>query len=118
MFSLLAVLLAQTQAFAAPAPLFCEYQLMNIPFSQVRVVFNEDGSYPDGVEIIMQGRKHLESFTVEEKTDGEHLHAWISKEVAENAIEMIVQEKEGLPSVLINHKMPMGKEVWGKCKYE
>lgn len=115
--TLFAALLLAVAAHAEPArTLDCSYTFMSVPFTEVQLGMGETGT-DEFVTVITQGRAHRESFTLEPAAADMLLHGWISKESAENQIEMIVykEPKKQGQSVLINHKMPMGKEVWGKC---
>jgi hypothetical protein len=95
----------------------CEYSFYSMPPTTVSLELFADGTTADHVRVTMQGKSHLESFTMEEKTAEMFLRGWISKESPDNAIEMVVfkeKKSQGL-SKLINHKMPFGKEMWGDC---
>ena len=116
---LLSLFLLAHSAAASAGPartLDCNYTFMSVPFTEVQLGLSEAGT-DEFVTVITQGRGHRESFTPEATAADMLLHGWISKESAENQIEMIVykEPKKQGQSVLINHKMPMGKEVWGKC---
>jgi hypothetical protein len=104
-------------AQAEPAHVLdCHYSFMSVPFSEVQLGFSEAGP-EEFVTILVQGRSHRESYTPAEAAPDMLLHGWISKESKENSIEMIVykEAKKSGQSVLINSRMPMGKEMWGKC---
>jgi hypothetical protein len=95
----------------------CEYAFYSMPTTTVSLELFADGSTADHVKVTMQGKSHLEGFTLEEKSADLFLRGWISKDIPDNAIEMIVyKEKKPLGlSKLVNHKMPFGKEMWGDC---
>jgi hypothetical protein len=116
LFSVLLLTRALT-AQAAPAHLLdCHYSFMSVPFSEVQLGFTETGP-EEFVTISVQGRSHRESYTPAETAPDMLLHGWISKESKENSLEMIVykEARKAGQSVLINSRMPMGKEMWGQC---
>jgi hypothetical protein len=99
--------------------LHCRYQYMGTSLWDITYQFDESGQPFPSVVVSTQGREHKESLTPEKSSaPDERLHAWISKESAQNSIEVIIYRErraEGL-SKLINPHIPIGNEVWGECE--
>lgn len=95
----------------------CDYKYYGYPFAQVQIYIFPGGEVASSATITNQGKSHKESVTVEPLAAGENLHVWISKENPQNAVEMIAysEAKAEGDSVLINHNVPISKEVWGNC---
>lgn len=95
----------------------CDYKFMGMDTSSVVVTQNGEGEYSTSAEIIMQGKSHFESFTVEAAKDDELLRGWLSKESPQNSIEMVIyKEPQKLGrSKLTNHHVPIAKDMWGDC---
>jgi hypothetical protein len=92
----------------------CEYFFAQVPMSTVEFSVEPDGRFSPAARITMQGRTHLESFTQEENGPGERVHGWLSKE-NQNALELMIYE-DG-KSKVVNHDVPIGKEMWGSCAF-
>ncbi len=103
--------------FAAATMLDCQYNFMGAPTAGVRMSVDANGKPGISAEITMSGRTHKETVTPAELQDGQFAHVWLSKENPNNAIEMIVyrQPQANGNSVLINHNVPINKEMWGEC---
>jgi hypothetical protein len=100
-----------------PVIFACDYAFMGMPTTSVEVYINADGTPASSVQVTVQGRSHKESATPEVVAADEDVHLWISKESAENSIEMVIYKEakaEGL-SKLVNHHVPIGQEMWGNC---
>jgi hypothetical protein len=95
----------------------CDYKFMGMDTSSVVVTQNEAGEYSSYAEVIMQGKSHFESFTVDAAKDDELLRGWLSKESQQNSIEMVIyKEPQKLGrSKLTNHHVPIAKDMWGDC---
>src|SRR5262245_15064545 len=77
-----------------------------------------EGRLSEWISVTMPaGNPHQETLTAEPLAAGEKVHAWISKENPQNAIEFITysEMKAKGDTVIINHNVPFGKEVWGTC---
>ena len=105
--------------FSSAQTINCQYVLSGAPMASVEAVINEDGEVGPFVQVTLQGRTHQESATNEPRAFGESVHLWIAKQNPEQAIEMIVFEPRRAQgqSVLINHNVPFGKEIWGDCTF-
>ncbi|MCO5142423.1 MAG: hypothetical protein M9962_04965 [Oligoflexia bacterium] len=104
-------------AMANQINISCEYKIAGVPFSQVSLGFLENGQSEDFVTVSVQGKSHRESYTPAALESGERIHGWISKESSENSIEIVIyqeRQKFGV-SKLVNHRVPIGKEIWGEC---
>lgn len=95
----------------------CNYSFMGYPTTNVTVTMSQDGHFDRTASIDMQGRIHQESLTVETAASDELLHGWISKEMPDRAVEMIIYKnrQQNGDSRLINHNVPAGQEMWGTC---
>lgn len=96
----------------------CRYEFMNVEVSTVRYDFDANGTVAGDVTVSAQGQGHTESFTSQAPGADEFLHGWISKENPKNAIEAIIYREpksQGL-SVLINHNVPVGQQIWAQCE--
>lgn len=60
----------------------------------------------------------MKLLSVETAAEGELLHAWLSKESADNSVEMIIfNEPQKLGrSKVTNHHVPIGQDMWGDCQ--
>lgn len=119
MKTIIALLFLSVSAWADEGELTitCNYKYLGYPASSVTVVAYPDGSLSSSALVDMQGRTHKETLTAEALGDGEFVHAWLSKESADNSIELIIYstaQVEG-QSKLINHHVPIGQELWGNC---
>lgn len=116
-FAATAALLAATALPARAAVLSCAYAIYGAPFSTVEIHFDGDGRAQSPATVIVSGKAHTESVTLEPNGPGESLHLWLSKESSQNDLEMIVYEERRPQgdSKLINHHIPIGKEMWGDC---
>ncbi len=117
MFKLLLLLFA-LPAFASDEVLVqCDYAFMGVPTSKVQFSVYK-GELGSSVSVTMpNGATHKETLTPEKLGADEFMHGWISKENPQNTIEIIVYQeaKSQGQSVLINHNVPIGKEMWGTC---
>ncbi len=95
----------------------CDYAYLGMPTTSIEALIYTDGSPAPTVKVSMQGRTHQETATREVLAADEAAHLWISKENPENTIEMVIYraDRPNGNSVLINHNVPFGKEMWGKC---
>lgn len=96
----------------------CDYAFMTVPFANVEIVMQPDGSLSSSALITPhQGKPHKESLTEEIKAGNELMHGWISKESTDNSIEMIIYKDKQADgqSKLINPHVPIGQEMWGNC---
>jgi len=103
--------------FTAALAITCNYAIEQAPF--VTVSFNDNNGQLDPQALINSfGQTHRESLTAVEAAPEEMIHAWISKENPQNAIELIIY-KTAQPdgrSKMINPQMPdPGKVIWGDC---
>lgn len=107
-------------SFLSAMTITCAYQFVSFEFATVRARLDQNGTLAPSVDVIRQGQSHSESATPAPLAAGEMLHLWISKEVPDNTVEMIVysQAQPNGRSVLINHSMPIAKEIWGECTFE
>jgi hypothetical protein len=115
----LSTLLFMASAAHADVNLSCTYMFYGTPTASVAVSIDDNG-VPGSSAMISMGpgtQPHKESLTPEALGDNEYMHAWLSKESAENSVEMIVyKEKQAQGnSVLINHHVPLAQEMWGDC---
>jgi hypothetical protein len=110
---LFAFLFLSPPAFASG--LVCEHTFYGAPFATVELTVGPGGKLGEGAKVTMYGRSHLESVAQQDALAGEKFHLWLSKGTA-NEVEMIVYDQEGLPSLLINHRVSMGNEVHGACR--
>ncbi|MBX3020606.1 MAG: hypothetical protein KF799_02925 [Bdellovibrionales bacterium] len=97
----------------------CQYAYMGMSAARVELLVYADGE-PAASALISIGNSrdaHKESVTPEARGEDELVHVWISKEKPDNAVEMIVYQnrKSNGGSVIINHNIPIGKEIWGDC---
>ncbi len=119
MKTIVALLLMSVSAWADEGDLVitCNYKYLGFPTSSVTVVAYPDGSLSSSALVDMQGRTHKETLTAESVGSGEFLHAWLSKESADNSIELIIYSTPHVEgqSKLINHHAPMNQEMWGDC---
>ncbi|MBX3018676.1 MAG: hypothetical protein KF767_12355 [Bdellovibrionaceae bacterium] len=114
----LIVSLLTLAAFPASAHILsCAYTIYGAPFSTVEIQFDEAGQALSPATIIVSGKAHTESVTLEPNGPGESLHLWLSKESSQNDVELIVYETRQAQgdSKMINHHIPIGKEMWGDC---
>ena len=114
---LLPLLYSLNPAAAEMTDIACDYKFMGVDMARVEVAVDENGRPDSSVQVTMQGRSHKETATPEVLAADEFLHLWISKENPENTIEMVIykaRRAEGR-SKLVNHNVPIGKEVWGEC---
>lgn len=96
----------------------CVYNFYQAPLFTVLFTSYPDGTISNMATIQSPGTESTESLTQVEALAGEKLHAWLSKEQPENAIEIIIYETtqpDGFNSKMINDKSPMGKELPGVC---
>lgn len=97
----------------------CDYFVVaNVHFATVKIFYDENGRLLPNARIVNQaGRVHEESIDGGVAGPGESFRGWISKGT-NNELEMVIfAEPAGAPrSKLINHGLPMGKEMWGACK--
>ncbi len=99
----------------------CSYSFQNVPMATVDFDQADNGQLSPRAKITMGNapQPHEESFTAEPiKKSDVRIHAWISKESAENQIEFILynEKKSAGNSEIINHNVPYFQEVWGDCK--
>ena len=116
---LLPALISTFWSLGANAQIRCEYKYYGVLFSTVIVKTRADGSFVETIEVIDQaGNSHSEPLTVIAPNQNEKFHFWISKDFPDRAIEMIVLKDDTNDgnSKLINHNMPIGKEIWGICQ--
>lgn len=108
-----------THSAAASSQINCEYSFMGYPTAKITLSIFDDGTLSPSALIDMQGRTHKETLSPVERAADELVHAWISKESPQNAIELIIfqQPQAQGQSVIINHNVPAGKEMWGTCKF-
>jgi hypothetical protein len=104
----------------ASTQISCNYTYQSFPFASVALSLASDGTPVSPAHVTEQGVTHTESVTPDIVASGEVAHVWLSKEVAANAVEMIVyaQATANGQSELINHNVPMGQDVWGTCSIE
>jgi hypothetical protein len=95
----------------------CAYKFFGVDFAQVKVTLLASGKVEAAAVVTNQGRSHEETTTAETAAPGESLHLWLSKENPQNAVELITyaMPQANGDSVLINHNVPFGQEVWGQC---
>ena len=96
----------------------CQYSYYSAPMCRIQLGLQADGTPENFALITMQdGRTHTESITLDNKSGNEWVHAWLSKENPDNAIEMIVyNQPQALgQSKIVNAKSPFAKEIWGTC---
>jgi hypothetical protein len=95
----------------------CDYSFMGFPFTHLEFEIDQDGKPSDFVIATSNGVSHQETLTPDVKQPDQLLRAWLSKESPDNTIELILyrEAKTGGNSVLINHNVPISKEVWGNC---
>lgn len=97
----------------------CNYSYQNFPTATVQIYVDDTGAPASSAQIAQPPGSpvHKESVTPEARASDEFLHIWLSKENAGNAIEMVVYRdpKTQGNSVLINHNVPFGQEMWGNC---
>lgn len=106
-------------AIAAVTKADCSFTYMGYPMAQVQLGFSEAFVPNDFVTVVQQGRSHLESFTATELAEGELARGWISQEVPDNTVELIIYrepQKHG-QAKMVNHQVPFGKEVWATCDF-
>jgi len=115
------LLLPSSASAADPTSLLrCDYRFQGFAVAQLELPLFADGSPADFVRVILQGKPHLESFTVDTPGEGQAVRGWVSKGHPDNEIEMVVyqQAQRSGNSKIVNHRVPMGKEVWGECVRE
>jgi hypothetical protein len=117
LITLLSLLIANSAV--AGTQINCDYAFMGYPTAKIAVSVFDDGSLSPSALIEMQGKTHKETLTPAAVAAGELVHAWISKERPENAIELIIYQEPRAQgqSVAINHNVPAGQEMWGACKF-
>jgi hypothetical protein len=95
----------------------CKYLLQGYPFADVSFIRNDDGTLGDHADVVVQGKMHKESLSTEPLGTGEYAHGWLSKESADNSVEltMYVEPQAQGQSKLTNHHVPFGQDVWGTC---
>lgn len=102
----------------AESSMTCEYSYYGAPMATIVLFYDEAGALRDLAKITMNGAStHWESVTAVTAAPGEIFHAWFSKDT-QNEIEMILyaQPQKLGRSKIVNHQMPMAKEIWGDCK--
>lgn len=95
----------------------CDYKFMGNPTSSVALVVYSDGTPGSSVAVTMQGSTHKETFTAVPLATGEYVHGWISKEVEDNSIELVIyttRQSQGW-SRITNPRIPFAKDIWGDC---
>ncbi len=97
----------------------CSYSYYGAPMAALEFDQYDAFHLSPRAKISMSGAPpHEESLTLVAATEPQKIHAWISKESAENKIELIVYKNATASgdSEIINNQMPYLKEVWGQCK--
>lgn len=96
--------------------LSCPYKLMGTDFAKNDLGILANGEPEEYVTITHYGSSHREGITPQAPAPGEWLHFWISKDT-KNEIEVIVfqESKKFGNSVMYNHSIPYGKEMWAAC---
>lgn len=94
----------------------CSYSMYGAPFADVHFRVR-NGKTDDFAKIVFQGRESLETITQEFCASDEVLHVWLSKESPDNNLELIIYgtDSEKGNSKLINPRIPVLKELWGRC---
>jgi hypothetical protein len=94
----------------------CDYTYMVMPMSTIALEILPDGHAGPAARITVQGQSHLESFMEVNAASDELIHGWVSKDT-ENEVELVVyrQARPEGRSKITTHKMPFGKDIWGKC---
>lgn len=119
MIQILLLLAAATNAQAEPNwSTHCDYFFGGYPLTGIDFSWSTEGQPGPAVRSTIQGKSHLESLTVEAAAPGERLHGWISKESPDNSVEVILYRapQPAGDSKMVNHHVPFGQEVWGKCR--
>lgn len=106
-------------AFAQGTRISCDHQLMGAPFATIAFDLFADGSTSIAATITQYGRSHEELIAPGPRAEGEMLHLWISKDTS-NELQMIIYERDQPQgrAKLINENIPVGKEMWGTCKFD
>lgn len=105
-----------------PPSLNCEFRVMEVPLVRLNLSRSESGEEWNNfveIEMLQQGTKHKESFTPESPQESEFLRAWISKESEENSLMLIIystNSESSRKAVLVNSRVPFGKEMHGACR--
>lgn len=110
--------LISSAAFATGTRVSCDFATYGAPFATVSFDQFADGSYGIAATITQYGRSHEELIAPVARAVGEKAHVLISPET-QNELEMIVTEQPQAQGQarLINHNVPVGKEMWGGCGF-
>ena len=119
---LLAGALSSTFSVSAQAQfqtMSCDYQFMGAPVVSIELGLDA-ANFPDSsAKIIRAGQAHFETVSYEKPAANELVHVWISRDVPQGSVEMIVfkeVQREGR-SKLFNPHVPMGNTMWGDCRF-
>lgn len=116
---LFVLILAPFAAMADETTLTCDYAYYGAPMAKIILYFDEMGKLKDSAKITMggAGNPHWESITEVDRANGETLHAWFSKDTS-NEVEFVLydQPQKLGRTKIVNHQMPMAKDIWGDCK--
>lgn len=110
--------LISSTAFAAGTRVSCDFVYYGAPFATVGFDQFADGGYGTAATVTQYGCSHEELIAPVARAAGEKAHLLVSPE-SQNELELIVYEQPQAQGQarLINHHVPIGKEVWGGCGF-
>jgi hypothetical protein len=93
----------------------CNFVYNTLPFAALSFT-DTDGTLSPTVSINYYGATHPQSLTAAPIAPGEFVHAWITKEDPDNAIEFIIYDQEQANGrAVMNYSQVPGGQIWGEC---